>query len=515
MRRDLSELEGRHHDLVVVGGGIHGACLAWDATLRGLSVALLERDDFGAATSANSLRIAHGGLRYLARGDLRRMRESIRERSLLMALAPDLVVPLPVMVPTHGRGAESRLGMRAALLANDLGSFDRNRGLDPAHRLPAGRVLSMEEALRLLPLLAGSRPSGAALWHDARIRSPERLTLSFVRSAAERGAAAANYLEVERILSAAGAVAGVEAVCRRSGDRIRIRGRAVVVAAGAWTADLAARAGVRAPAVNRPAPRQAVALNLVVGRRLAPVAVGVRARTGADGDPVIGGRRYLFLVPQEDCTLVGTWYAVDDGTGPAAVGGLGAERLRAEINEACPGLELSPEDVVRVQLGWMPLKAGLEPGRPDALADRPRIVHHADQGVRGLFSVEGVKFTTARHVAATALDRIAGDLGLGTAPSRTAHTPLVGARYVAADDPALAERIREAVRDEMALTLGDVVYRRTALGEVPGPSRGAVETAARIAAEELGWDDATRRNEIEDVMRQSGMPRAVQRMVPA
>ena len=104
MQRDLNRLTGQVHDLLVVGGGIHGACIAWDAALRGVSVALVERDDFGAATSANSLRIVHGGLRYLARGDLARMRESIRERSTLLRIAPGLVVPLPVLVPTRGIG---------------------------------------------------------------------------------------------------------------------------------------------------------------------------------------------------------------------------------------------------------------------------------------------------------------------------------------------------------------------------------------------------------------------------
>src|SRR5215217_6041067 len=105
MNRDLSRLAGTAHDLVVVGGGLHGACIAWDAAQRGLRVALIERDDFGAATSANSLRIVHGGLRYLARGDLRRMRQSIRERSTLLRIAPTLVEPLPVLVPTTGHGS--------------------------------------------------------------------------------------------------------------------------------------------------------------------------------------------------------------------------------------------------------------------------------------------------------------------------------------------------------------------------------------------------------------------------
>ena len=140
-------------------------------------MALIERDDFGAATSANSLRIVHGGLRYLARGDLRRMRESIRERSALLRIAPTLVEPLPVLVPTTGHGTHGRLALAAALRLNDLCSPDRNRGLDPAQRLPDGRLVSLAECRRLFPAFPAEGASGGALWHDARLTHPERLTL--------------------------------------------------------------------------------------------------------------------------------------------------------------------------------------------------------------------------------------------------------------------------------------------------------------------------------------------------
>ena len=514
MRRDLALLTDRPHDLLVVGGGVHGATIAWDAALRGLAVAVVDAGDFGAATSANSLRIAHGGLRYLARGDLPRMRESIQERSRLMRIAPGLVVPLPVLVPTRGGGTEGRLAMRAALALNDLASADRNRGLDREHRLPRGRVLSRAEALRLFPPLAGRAPTGAALWYDARIRSPERLTLAFVRSATDCGAAAANYVRLERLVIDGGAVQGAELTDVRTGRAIRLRARAVVVAAGHQTDRLVA-AAVGRPAPAASPPRQAVALNLMVGRPLAPVAVGVRARSGPAEDPVIGGFRYLFLAPQEGSTLVGTWYGVDEGEDPREAADRGAEQLRREINDACPGLALEPGDVARVQQGWMPLKAGREPGRVDALADRPRVVDYAHVGVRHLFSVEGVKYTTARRVAADAVDRIVGDLGRRPLPCRTADVPLAGADFVPADDPGLPRRILEAVREEMALTLGDIVFRRTGLGEPPGPSREAVAGAARLVAPALGWDAATTLAEIEDVMRQATGPAAERRTVTA
>src|SRR5688500_19538362 len=142
MRRNLTDLGGTEHDLLVIGAGIQGACIAWDAALRGLRVALVERDDVGAATSANSLRIIHGGLRYLARGDFPRMRESIRERTALLRIAPGLVEPLPVLIPTYRSILRSRMGYRIALAINDLASWGRNRGLEAAQVSPGGRVVA-------------------------------------------------------------------------------------------------------------------------------------------------------------------------------------------------------------------------------------------------------------------------------------------------------------------------------------------------------------------------------------
>jgi glycerol-3-phosphate dehydrogenase len=405
--------------------------------------------------------------------------------------------------------------MRLALALNDLGSLDRNRGLDPAHRLPRSRTLSPAEAVRLFPHFPSRGLTGAAMWHDARIRSPERLTLAFIRSAAERGAAAANYVAAERFLVTTGEVRGIEASDRRSGRSLEIRARAVVVAAGAWTDRLVAQAAGRTVA-RRPAhATHAFALNLMVGRRLASVAVGVRASSGPADDPVIGGHRYIFLAPQEEATLLGTWYALDDGTDPNEAAARGAEALRAEFNAACPGLGLTPADVSRAQFGWMPLKGGVEPGRATALADRPRIRDHASEGLRHLFSVEGVKYTTAREVAQDAVDRVVRHLQATAAPCRTGVTPLAGAHYVPADDPRLESRLRSAVRDEMALTLADVVFRRTALAEPPGPFREAVTDAARVVGEELGWDASTRLAEIDEVMRQAEGPTAAPRMVTA
>ena len=196
MERDPSKLQRNKYDLLVIGGGIYGACVTWDAALRGLSVALVEKGDFASATSANSLKIIHGGLRYLQHGDFKRMRESIRERRTLMEIAPHLVHPLPVLIPTFGHGMQGREVLSLALMINDLIGFDRNRLDDPEKHICRGRVISRRECLELLPGIHKKDLTGGAIFHDAQVYNSERLVLSFIRSAEKAGAELANYVEV-------------------------------------------------------------------------------------------------------------------------------------------------------------------------------------------------------------------------------------------------------------------------------------------------------------------------------
>jgi glycerol-3-phosphate dehydrogenase len=498
MRRDLSKFLDTRYDLLVIGAGIHGACIAWDAALRGLSVALVDQGDFGAGTSANSLRIVHGGLRYLARGDFLRMRESIRERSTLLRIAPGLVEPLPVLIPTYRHPLRGRPAMRLALLLNELVSLSRNRGLPADRAIPAGHLISREECLRLFPWFLPEGLNGGALWYDARLRHPERLTLSFVSSAAERGAVAANYVRIDRLLVRAGTVEGASATDLIGGAQFDIRARAVVVAAGPWTADLIA--GTLGQRSSRRPVLRAMAVNAVLNRRLADLAVGSQATGGPDTDPVCGGGRYLFAVPHGATTLLGTWYRVEGGAEASPEAGV--RSLVTEFNEACPGLDLDLSDVAGLQWGWLPLKGSDEPGRSTALAERPRVLERPGE-IRHLLSVEGVKYTTARRVAERVVDRVFRDLGSTSPPCRTAEVHLQGA---SADAPLSLEgssvqaEVLRGVRSEMAVKLSDIVFRRSALGAVGRLSRPRVTEIAQLAGAALGWNAVQQQAEVEEVM---------------
>ncbi len=529
MRRHLAELAERVYDVAVVGGGIYGASVSRDAALRGLSVTLVERDDFGGATSGNSLGIVHGGLRYLRQANLERMRHSIRERTALLKIAPHLVEPLPVLIPTYAGRRPGRALLAAALAVSDLLSAGRNRGLDLDRRIPAGRVVSPRECVALFPGIDEAGPTGGVVFHDARMTHPDRLTLAVVRSAVEAGAVAANHAEVTGFLGPPDRVEGLRVVDRLGGERIEVRARVVVNAAGPWVDALLARLAGRRCAPAWPLAR---AMNLVLRRRLtAGCAVGLASRR----------RRLVFLVPWQDGSAIGTFYAPYGGD-PDRFGPLTAEvaRVFEEIGGLLPAARLGAGDVSLVQAGLLPCDGAGEPVEEGGvrLATRYRIHDHArEAGVEGLVSVVGVKYTTARGVAEEAVDLVFRKLGRRPPPASTAVRPVHGGaigrldafaagvlaarpRGLAPDAllrlvethgaaylevlalldespalgallpdgvPVLRAAVVYAVREEMAVTLADVV-RRTGLAAAGQPADEALATCAALAAAELRWD---------------------------
>jgi glycerol-3-phosphate dehydrogenase len=289
-------------------------------------------------------------------------------------------------------------------------------------------------------------------------------------------------------------------VDRLSGRRHIVRARQVVIAAGQWTDELAARAG-RRTAVGPGTARLAYGMNLVIGRRLGEAAVGLHSASSSDADPGGSGARFLFSVPQERTTLLGTWYTVAGGGDPGAALDRGEEFLLEAANRACPGLRLTSEDVVGRQVGRLPLKAGIERGPVCALAERPMVRWREAHGPSNLLTVEAVKYTTARGVAERVVDAVLASLGLEPRACRTAKTPLVGGAASEATPAPLELRVRHAVTEEMAATLSDVVFRRTELGDPPGPDEEGVRLAAHVVGDAMGWDAHRRAVEETTVLR--------------
>jgi glycerol-3-phosphate dehydrogenase len=461
MKRDLGALAAREMDVLVVGGGIHGAAAAWDAAQRGLATAMVEADDFGSGTSWNSLKTIHGGLRYLQTLDLRRMRESVRERSILLRIAPELVRPLPFVVATYGHGLKGREALALALRLNDLVSADRNRRLPPERRIPPARSLSPAEVLGLFPGVPSRGLTGGGLWTDAQVTSSERLTIALVRAAADAGAVVANHAEVSALLSTSARIIGARVRDHIGGGEVEVRARVVLNAAGPGMDRILGMARIPRP----PVPLLS-AYNLVLRRAVVTThALGAASRG-----------RFLFAVPWNGRSMVGTDYGPTDAPIARA-----AAAFLGEVREAYPWADIQSGDVTLVHHGLVP-----GTGAAQGLATRQLLVDHERDGAAGLVSVQGVKYTTARAVAEQAVDLVVRRLGRPFARCRTAETSLGHARALSGS---LGDRTRAAAREEMALTLPDAVLRRLDLGTTGPPAAEERDVVAATLAEEHGWDE--------------------------
>jgi glycerol-3-phosphate dehydrogenase len=543
MERSLTRLEDRAFDVLVVGSGIYGAAIAWDAASRGLSVAIVDRGDIGGATSSNSLKTLHGGLRSLQRAAFRDMREFIRERRVLGRIAPHLVHPLPFMIPTHRHLLRNRPLMRMVMAVNDAVAHDRNEGIDPARRIPRGGVVSRDECLRRIPGLDPAGVTGGAFWYDCQMDSADRLTLAFVTSACRSGAEAANYVEAARLLVDRQRVVGIRARDVLSDAVFDIRSRVVVNAAGPWAWGLlgdwvpGARSLRRRPAFSK-------AMNLVID-----------AEPGTHAAGSLLDSRFLLLVPWRGVTMAGTshdsWVGPPDG---CVVTQADVRAFQAEVARAFPGAGVESARVRLVHHGLLPASVGTD-GHAELLKKSVVIDHHRD-GVDGLVTVVGVRYTTARATAERVVDGLIARLGRPARPCRTRWTPLAGGeiddiaafearsrvsgphnvddatlvrlgRCYGSDMPAVLKLLEAdpalraplssscevthaelvfAVRHEMAVRLTDALVRRTDAGSAGHPGPEAASSAASTMAAELHWPPARAREELAAVDRWYQIP---------
>ena len=484
MRRDLASLSGVLHDVIVVGGGIHGACAAWEAARRGLKVALIEAGDFNQATSSNSLRTLHGGLRSLQRLDFAHMRESIRERREWLRLAPELTAPLRFVLPAAKHGTRSRTMLRSALWINDLVSRDRNRDLPAAHRIPRGAMLSKAEFARLYPGLAVDGHNGAAAWYDGVCLNTERLQLAVVAAAVRSGACAANYVRALQPLQDGRQIIGARVRDELSGRQWDLKARMIINAAGPWIEEwLGGEA--RGPV---PAFKASKAFNLLVRKFPFADALGLTAHN-----------KTYFIMPWNGYSLLGTRHLRCDPQARAAI--VSRDEVLgflADINPLLGEHRLEGADVRGVFSGLLPEAAAV--GADVTLQRSPQIIDHGSQGLEGVLSVIGVKWTTARSVGEQVARLALRHLGRVEPPALSRPELDTAAAHLPVDtDPTLAGRIvpdlpltfahiAHATRHEMAMRLGDVVRRRTPLYLSAALDRSVLASCAAVMARELRWN---------------------------
>jgi glycerol-3-phosphate dehydrogenase len=532
MREIPQDVWTSRFDLVIIGAGINGAGIARDAAMRGLKVLVLDKGDVGGGTTSWSTRLIHGGLRYLEHGELGLVRESLRERERLLRIAPHLVRPLPMLIPLYERGRRKPLTIRLGMVIYDLLSFDKS--------LSRHRMLSRDETLGRAPGLAPDNLRGAALYYDAQVEYPERLTLENALDARAHGALLLTYARVNGFAVEAGRVRAVEFTDLLEGRTHRASASVFVNVAGPWVDEVLAGAAASAIPRRRSFPR------LIGGTKGSHIVT--RHFTGAPPDALyVEARedgRPFFIIPWNDLYLIGTTDTRYEGdldfvkADEAEI-----DYLLRETNRVIPQARLTRASVLYSYSGVRPLPFQ-EAASQNASITRRHFVHDHAAELENFLSVVGGKITTYRNLSEQTVNLVFKKLGRPSTPSETAQRRLPGASTsdfesfaasfkrehalpekvlehllrvygtravevlkLAAEHPellapldattgAIGAEVLFSFRHEMAVTLADCLLRRTMTGRGALAGLGVDERAALVARTFLGWDEARAQKEV-------------------
>jgi len=525
LRRDFAKLHDRSFDLVVIGGGIFGAWAAYDAALRGLSVALVEKDDWGAGTSSASSKLIHGGLRYLEHFWLGLVRKSLAERRRLLRLAPHRIYPLRFLFPIYKGGPNSRLAIGAGLWLYDcLAGRDEPVGLH--------QPLSRNTLLEKWPFLQGEGLKGGFSYGDCGT-DDARLTLEIVCGALEAGATAVNHAKAVRFLESDSRITGVAVEDTQTGETAQVQANFVLNAAGPWAEDFPGMTDK-----TKRFTRMTKGIHLVMPPLPAREAMILTAKQ--DG-------RFFFLIPWYNATLIGTTDTdFNEDPDTACVLPEDAAYLLEAANNALKDINWTTSDIRGAFAGVRTLR-NIPGKRPSDVTRKWSLEMTRENTAMPV----GGKLTSARQEAACAIDHILKYLKHDPAPCPTkdrpfpwhpgkdfsswketaiAHGKTLGLdqetaqclmlRYGASvkkvhnllnEKPHLAKRITpslpfalvevlHAVEHEMAVTLEDILRQRIPLAILAQPEQKEIAEAAELAGEYLGWPEERRKQEIEAFM---------------
>jgi glycerol-3-phosphate dehydrogenase len=527
MDRNVSHAESKIFDLVIMGGGITGASIAWEASLRGHKVLLLEKKDFGHGTSSATSKLIHGGLRYLARMELSIVRESLRERRFLEENLGHLCFPMPFLMPVYKKSRTPRWKLKLGLWLYDLLAYDRNELSDPDKYLPGHKWLTPEEVSNMDPNVPQENLKGAFLYYDVLNKFPQRSNLAFVKSAVKEGAIALNHCEVKDLLVTNDGLNKtlheIEVIDKITGNTFTVKGKGYINAAGPW-ADLLMN---KIDSENSTQIHRSKGIHLILPKQQSNVTITFETKD----------KKHFFLIPWLDYTILGTTDTPYKGS-PDNVD-ITAEEANDLLSLASQYYPIKDSTIIQSYAGLRPLVVDKKTKKGTyELSRKHEIIDHAkQQNIAGIISVLGGKWTTSRALAEETVNYSEKAFQLSRKSSISITKKLAGSEYqgrladyyanimqkdsllngktieallelygtetktileMVEENPELSSPIGQiqgiikaqihfAVFKESALTLEDLLFRRLNLGNTGEMNAAVIKAIADEQAKCLGW----------------------------
>lgn len=476
-------------DIAVIGAGIHGAAIAYDASLRGFSVVILDKKDIGSGASQGNYRIIHGGLRYLQHFDLPRLFESAGEQQTFRKIAPAALAPLPFLIPCYGYEMRGREILEIGLTLYDALTFYRNKNVSPTLKLPWHESIGKSEVLKKLPYLETKGLRGGIIYYDAQMLDPDRLTLSFVKSANNLGCKVKNYCEVVSSEIDGNKIQKLNVRNSISGKEESITAKLIINASGAWREQVSNKLLGTKPTEQYLFSK---GLQITLPSITSGLAVALESKFKDSESIVAKGNRSYFLQPWRGATIAGTAdilhtnepdkYSLSEDEINYFLKELSEiypdpQIIRANVKSAFGGLRpVTPGAKVKHQQNQLPTYGSIE------VAHRDIVIAHKDEPdrIENLISVEGIKYTTTRRLAERVTDLAESLLGQKREPCKTKEREL---DYRTVSTNCSDEELKRIIKEEFVVTLEDLLERRLGFGGLEKPAETEVQRVKKIFLE--------------------------------
>lgn len=462
LTRFTQEDLNKKFDVIVIGGGINGCGIARDAADRGLSVLLLEKEDFGYGCTSASTRLIHGGLRYLEFFDFGLVRESLREREILLKNASHLVKPIEICIPIYKNSDRSFFEIRSGMVLYDLLSFDKT--------LPSYKAMSKQEFLNFEPTINGDGLTGGVSYYDAQVTFPERICVENALMASKLSAKILNHVEVVNIRTDVDKITELTVFDKLSNKNFFVCGKQVVNVSGPWVDKLC---NLTSKSLKRKIGGTK-GTHIIVNKFIGAPSHAIYAPAKSDNRP-------FFILPWNGLILIGTTDTHYEGDlDSVSASNSDIDYLISETNNLLTNYKLEKKDILYAYSGIRPLPY-VSNTKPGAITRKHIIFDHANEGISNFISIIGGKLTTYRSLSEEVVDLLFKKLKVKKVKCKTRSTPFLNLSIPSVNnyDPAI----------EYAYTISDVLLRRSFLALNSDCGLSALDSVSTLLKKKYNYSD--------------------------